>query len=807
MQETHSVSTAPHPRRVSFDTLALWTLTVTAAIAAVLFVPLANIPFIYSKVSVLALGGLVAMAFYILARLTRGNIIIPPMGLVGAFWLVPLAYGLSSLFSGVGLAAGLFGTALETDTFGFMVLLASFATLAALTFRRSSQYRAFFKAGMIVLGIVLAAQLLFLIIGNVSETIAPTANLIGSFADLGMFVGLGTALILLAFRFLVPTGRFLTALWVMEAASLIVLALVNSRVVWVLVGLVAFGLFIEAIMRRQGMSNDDDLEGVAISGESPVREAPAPADVYGLAAPLLALVAALFFLIGGSTIGTSLASSVGVNYLDVRPSWQATFDVGSHTYASSPLFGSGPGTFVEEWLKHKDRALNETVFWNVDFISGIGFIPTSFVTTGIVGALAWLGLIGLFLYIGIRALLFRAPEESFARFAAVGSFVGTLYVLLLAIFAVPGPVVLLTGFFLAGLFASSLRYGGSRREWGIIFSRNPRVGFVVVFILTLLLLVAVVTSYVVVERYLADLSYQRATTAFAAGNLPEAETQASQSLVFAESDRAYQLLAAVGIAQMNRVAADTSLSPSEAQQQFQAALSGSIQAATRATQLRPENYQNWVALGNVYQTVVPLRIEGAYENAKQAYARAIELNPTNPTLVLGLAQLEIAQGNGLAAEAELTKAISLKRDYTQAIFLLSQLEVQLGKAREALEAAEAAAYFAPNDPVVLFQVGILRSGTGNTQGAIQALSRAVELNPQYANARFFLAVALAANGQLAEAASQLEAVASLSAENAAAVADYLIGLRAGRNPFPQTGQGALGIPQPPVSETQAAPQP
>lgn len=792
---------------MSFDALALWALTATAAIAAVLFVPVANIPFIYSKVTVLALGVLVAMTFYILARLTRGNIIVPPLALMGGFWLVPIAYGLSSLFSGAGLTAGLFGTALETDTFGFMILLATFATLAALTFRRSSQYRIFFRVGLGALALILAAQVVLLVVGNVSDTIAPTANVVGSFVDFGMLVGLGVTAILLAFRFLSPVGGLAKALWVLEAVSLIMLALVNSRVVWVLVALVALGLFIESIMRRQGAAGDDELEGVIVADELPARSsANQAADIHSLAAPLLTLAAAFFFVIGGNTIGTSLANGLGVNYLDVRPSWQATFDVGSHTYAASPLFGSGPGTFVQEWLKFKDRSLNETLFWNVDFVSGIGFIPTSFVTTGILGVLAWLGLIGTFLSVGVRFLLFRAPEEPFARFVAVTSFVGTLYVLTLAFFAVPGPVILLAGFFLAGLFASSLRYGGSRREWGIVFARNPRVGFMVVFLLTLLLLAAVVTAYVVVERYLADVSYQKATAALAAGDLGGAETRASQSLIFAESDRAYQLLAAVGISQMNRIAADTTLSPSEAQQQFQAALSGSIQAATRATQLRPEDYQNWVALGNVYQTVVPLRIEGAYESAKAAYVRAQELNPTNPTLPFVLAQLEIAQGNGAAAEAELTEAIGLKRDYTQAIFLLSQLEVQLGKAREALEAAEAAAYFAPNDPVVLFQVGILRSGTGNVDGAIQALSRAVELNPQYANARFFLAVSYATRGQYELALAQLNAVADLSAENRAAVAQYLEPLAAGRNPFPQTAQGALSIP-PPVADTPPAATP
>src|ERR1700755_530409 len=95
-----TVPSAPNPRRVTFDTLAVWALALTAGIAALAFIPSATIPFIYSKVSIIAIGGLIALALYILARLTRGNIIVPPAALLGAFWLVPLAYLLSTLFSG-----------------------------------------------------------------------------------------------------------------------------------------------------------------------------------------------------------------------------------------------------------------------------------------------------------------------------------------------------------------------------------------------------------------------------------------------------------------------------------------------------------------------------------------------------------------------------------------------------------------------------------------------------------------------------------------------------------------------------------
>ncbi|MDR3547629.1 MAG: tetratricopeptide repeat protein [Candidatus Pacebacteria bacterium] len=805
MTELQSASPRTRASRAfSFDSASIWVYTLTVALAAIAFIPSSTIPFLYTKVAVLAIGGLIAVALYILARLTRGNLIVPPLALVGALWLVPLAYALSTLFSGSGITNAFFGTELEPDTFGFILILAIFATLAALVFRRVGQYRVFYAVSLVVFGIVLLAQIIFLVLAHIMpNTVSGSANLVGSFVDLGMLIGLGVSLSLLTLRFLNVKGRMRIALWVMIALGLCLLALVNSSLIWILVSLIALGLFIEAILRRRASVDESDLDGVSTLSSEYEPEMPVSDDSHTLAAPLVVLVIALFFLIGGSTIGNSLSTAFGTNVLDVRPSWQSTFAVGSHTYAASPVFGSGPNTFGTQWLKFRDRSLNSTVFWNVDFTSGIGMIPTSFVTAGLLGALAWIAFLVLFVFFGLRALLFRSPTEPFARFVAISSFVSALYVFALMVFAVPGPMVLITGFAFTGLFISSLRYAGTRQEWGVIFARNPRVGFLIVFALTLLLLGTVVAAYVVIERYLADHAYAEASAALSNGDITTAVNDINRSIVFAPSDRAYQLAAEAGIAQMNKIAADTSLTPSQAQQEFQSALSSSIQAALTATKLNPNNYQNWAVLGQVYQTVVPLNISGAYANAKSAYQHAITLNPTDPTLPYAVAQLDIAQNDPTDAEADLNQAISLKSDYTQAIFLLSQLEAQEGKAKDALQAAEAAAYFSPNDPTIQFQVGILRSANGDTAGAISALSEAVQLNPQYANARYFLGAMYAVSGQYTQAIAQLEAVGALSKANAAAVAPDIAQLQAGKNPFPPSRLGALGIPQPGVTEPNA----
>lgn len=787
----------PSKRRFSFDTAAITAVLGTVILATVAFIPAASFPFIFTKVSVLAIGTLVTLVLYILARLTRGNAIVPPVPLLGALWLLPLAYLLSSLFSGVGIGRGFFGTDIETDTFGFMLILAVLATLTALAFRRVQSFHSFLKFGGLTLGFVVLAQTLIFIGSRFPALkLSATTNLVGSFSDLGMVVGLGIVFALLTLRTLTVSSRVRLALLILGGLGLLILAVVNSAIVWTLVVLVAFGLFIEAIMKNRAPGDDSDLDGVALMlSENDSDTEMGYTSLRSLVAPLVTLAIGLFFLIGGSTMGNAVTGAFGADVLDVRPSWQSTFMVGSHTYASSPVFGSGPGTFGSQWLKFRDRSLNDTVFWNIDFVSGIGYIPTSFVTTGVIGALAWIAFLGLFLFFGLRMLLLRAPTDPFVRFISVASFTGMVYVMALAILAVPGPIVLLFGFVLAGIFVSTMRYSAFAREWGIIFTRNPRVGFVIVFGLTLLLLASILATYVVVERYLASLAFNESSIALSAGEFDKSDAAVKRSVLFAPSDRAYQVAAATGVARMRQIAADETLSAADAQQQFQTTLSKAIADAQTATTLNPNNYQNWMMLGNVYGIVVPLKIEGAYKNAKDAYARAVALNPTNPNLYLVLAQLEIAQGNGEAAEELLIQAIAMKHDFTQAIFLLSQIEVQLGKAKEALQAAEAAAYFAPNDPAVVFQVGILRSANGDTAGAISALARAVDLNPQYANAGFFLGVMYATSGDLPKAIMALEGVAALSAENATAVASDLAALRAGKNPFPQSRLGALGIPQ------------
>ena len=769
-------------RRRSLDVISIWALFATIVVSLFIFIPSNAVPFSATKTFLLAAGAVLTLALYILARLSRGNVIFPPPILIGALWLPVVAYALSSAFSGVQFNNALWGTSLEPDTLGFMLVAALLGTLTALVLRRTEHYRSYLQVGAYAYCVLVALQIIILIIGQFAPSvISPSFSIIGSYDDLALLLGLGIIGSLITFRFLELSKRTNQALLFAGIGALILLAVANSSLVWILLALVSLGLFVESVMRRSSNSSDADLDDI---GES-VDSAPVESDDgnHSLLMPLAVLAISLFFIIGG-TLGSALADSLNINVLSIRPSWQSTVSIAQKTYATSPVFGSGPGTFGVEWLKYRDPSLNSTVFWNVDFSSGIGFIPTSFVTTGLLGVLALVGLIGLLVVFGLRTLLRRAPRDSFTSYVAIFSFVASLYLFTTAVFGLPNSVVLVLAFVFTGLFVSTMRFAEGGEQWGVIFSRSPRIGFVIVFSLTILLLASVVAAYTLVGHYIATSKITSAGNAFSAGNLDEADKAAQNSVSFAPSSVAYQIQAGVASARLSQIVASSTMSASSAQQAFQTALSAGINAALTATRLAPSDYQSWIALGNLYAQAVPLGVDSAYDSAKTAYEKSQSLNPTNPQIHYILAQLNIANKDNKAAEENLKAAVALKQDYTAAIFLLSQLLVQDGNVKDALASALAAAYFQPNDPNILFQVGILYAAQSDYANAVAALSAAVDANPQFANARYFLSAVYAKRGDYENALAQMEAISAMSEDNAKAVATQVDALKAKRNPFP-----------------------
>jgi tetratricopeptide (TPR) repeat protein len=189
-----------------------------------------------------------------------------------------------------------------------------------------------------------------------------------------------------------------------------------------------------------------------------------------------------------------------------------------------------------------------------------------------------------------------------------------------------------------------------------------------------------------------------------------------------------------------------------------------------------------MTLGRVYEAVVPLKVDGAYESAKAVYEQALGQNPHSPAIMLAMARLEIAHADNAAARERISQALREKNNYTEAIFLLSQVEAAEGNIKAAIQSVEAASVISPNDPTVFFQLGLLRWEDKNYQGAAGALERAVALNPNYANAKYFLGLAYDRINKKSEAIGQFTDLKTANPDNQE-IDLILKNLKAGRAPF------------------------
>ncbi len=157
-----------------------------------------------------------------------------------------------------------------------------------------------------------------------------------------------------------------------------------------------------------------------------------------------------------------------------------------------------------------------------------------------------------------------------------------------------------------------------------------------------------------------------------------------------------------------------------------------------------------------------------------------------------MARLAASEGNQNLTTTYLTKALTLKSNYTDAILLVVQLDVANKDIPNAIKAATAAAQTAPGVAPIWFELGLLYYSAGDATHAAQALAQAIKIQPDYANAKYFLGLSLYNLKDTADAIQQFKDLVASNPDNAE-VKLILSNLQSGKKPF----DGA----QPPVTPT------
>ena len=344
------------------------------------------------------------------------------------------------------------------------------------------------------------------------------------------------------------------------------------------------------------------------------------------------------------------------------------------------LLGSGPNTFANQWARFKPAEINATPFWNTNFNTGSGLIPTLVITTGLIGIFWWVIFGGLFLYYGIKAVTTR-PRNDHSQYLKISSFVLALYFWILAIVFPVHMVLFAFAFLMTGVFLAVCVQEKIIINRTIFFTNHAQGGLGFTIPLIMIIVSGIAGLYFLTRSlaysFASNVYFQKGLTVLIEeGKSDAAEEKIAYAARLWPRDIYHRYLAKINLDQLLNVASQNEFSQEEADTQFQAIANLAIGNAKKAVELDTADYRNWYMLGEVYLLLNGFGVQGVLEHARTSIVNAYSLNSTSPVVVLEYARLELALGNREGARSYIENALRMKPDYLDAKFFLSQLEVQ-----------------------------------------------------------------------------------------------------------------------------------
>jgi len=486
--------------------------------------------------------------------------------------------------------------------------------------------------------------------------------------------------------------------------------------------------------------------------------------------------------------------------VEIAPSYKLSGKIAWGVLQDNFAFGYGPENFSLAFDKYGASELRNSTLSGAKFFDSNSYILNMVVHNGLVG-LAGLGfvlwLLGWSLFKAVKSRLFSFEPENIG-------FISATVAVVVAMFFYPFNLILVfVLYLLLAMFVLAI-WGNRKTTYDVeeraSLSLVSSLGFIGGLILSL------VGIYFASLHYVADVKYAEA--------LRQTEPESALNYVVEainwkeNDDRFYRLSSQLALALLSQELNAPSIDDDgQRNNKIQNYLSSSVALAQRATRVVPNEANNWVNLGNVYQNLLRL-VGGADALAEEAYLKASELRPGDPSfhnrigsMYLVKAELlrQLAASGGASArefnqqantalvkaEDAFKQALELSSNFGLAVYNLGSVYERQGKLNEAIKQLETVVPFNSNQPGLAFELGLLYYRANRKNEALEQLQRAVVLSPDYANARWYLALIYEERQQLDQAIGQLERIISVEVnKDNPTVIQKLTELRAGKVSIP-----------------------
>ena len=407
---------------------------------------------------------------------------------------------------------------------------------------------------------------------------------------------------------------------------------------------------------------------------------------------------------------------------EVSLSRKASWDIAKISLKNNPFLGSGPSTFVYDFVKYKGKNFNASPLWNVRFDNPSGYLFELAATTGGLGVLVMLIIFLIALSICFLTLIKSQKNESQSILLALFASFMTVIIFSL-LFSINNSIILLS--ILVGILAVAVaitNYPDKFKELNLSFRASPKYALALAAIFLSLSAAVVILFTLGVKMYLADFyAYQALKTA----DVNKKIEKINQSIILAP----YQDVYYINLANNYMTLANQEAQGGRNQAIIENSLSLAIENGKKGMEIAPNNVTNTEAMALIYENA-SFYVRGALEWAETLYNKNIALEPDSPTPHIRLALINMARANTetVKTEQELyineaikqyDMAIAKKNDLGAAYYGKAIAYEKLNKIDEAIDQLQKAALLARDNFDYRFELGRLYFNRGVTANITQ----------------------------------------------------------------------------------------
>lgn len=356
--------------------------------------------------------------------------------------------------------------------------------------------------------------------------------------------------------------------------------------------------------------------------------------------------------------------------LDGNSAWV----IATETFKVSPIFGAGPGNFIQAFNLFRPKSYNTTPYWTNAF--GVS-------SSGILQVWTELGIVGL---IGILLLVWmvvvRKKDFDWVRLAIMGAVV---------LFT---PINLVGLMLMVWLAANKL---GEIRKAGLVVKMGNTGFNGAPWVVSIALTAGVIFSgYWLFRIMIGDVYMRQALVAAAKNDGGTTYNLQIKAIGMNPTNADYRRM----YSQTNLALATSLLStenPSEDDKQKASVL---IQQAVRegkaAVTLDQMNSLYWSNLATIYRGIIGA-VDGSADYAYQAYTQAVALDPVNPLLRLDLGGLLFAAQRYDEADRAFEEVVVNKQDFANGWYNWANTAKQMNRIDLAVQRLTQAVALVPKD--------------------------------------------------------------------------------------------------------------